>query len=277
MDILVIGGMGFIGVNFVQRLLDKYTDYNVVCIDKLSNEINRKNLEEFQENKRFYFYHANQIDLLKLFKFWFGFDIIVNFVDEQSEKEVQQLLTIVKKYKTKKLLQISSSKSISFDIVSLSHFFNDKIPVLVLKHSNNYGSFQHPTEFIPTLITNALEGNKLIVPDPNTKDWINVLDFCRGIETLMHYGNAGKVYELGGGNKIHNIDIALFIADYLKVPKDAIELSEPDEKIQTMYFESLNKQYGWNPIIDLSAGLADTIEWYKENETWWKSLKQSVY
>lgn len=273
MDILVIGGMGFIGVNFVQRLLDKYTDYNVVCIDKLSNEINRKNLEEFQENKRFYFYHANQIDLLKLFKFWFGFDIIINFVDEQNEKEVQQLLTIVKKYKTKKLLQISSSKTISFDIVSLSHFFNDKIPVLVLKYSNNYGSFQHPAEFIPTLITNALEGNKLIVPDPNIKDWINVLDFCRGIETLMHYGDVGKIYELGGGNKICNIDIAFFITDYLKIPKDTIELSRSDEKVETMNFESLNKQYGWNPIIDLGTGLADTIEWYKENEIWWKSLK----
>ncbi|MDD5650326.1 MAG: GDP-mannose 4,6-dehydratase [Candidatus Nanoarchaeia archaeon] len=262
MDILVVDGSGFIGTNFVQHLLDKYINYNVICIDK--PEADKRNFEEIKNN-RFYSYVVDTRDFSKFFKFWFRVDIIVYFADDAIRTTV--LLDVLKKYKVKKYLQIAEQQEL--DKLALEATI---VPAMVLKLSNNYGYFQHPSELVPNLITNALEGENLCVTE-RIRDWTSVLDSCRCLETLIHYGKIGESYEFGGGNEIKDIDIALFIMEYLQIPKQKLEFKQELIEPCFMDFSKLNKLYGWSPIIDMSAGLTDTIEWYKENESWWKALK----
>ena len=241
MDILVVGGTEFIGVNLIQCLLEKFPDYNIVCIDRL-----KKNIEEFENNKHFYFYQHNEIDLLKLFKFWYGFDIIINLIKDKDNdsKIVFDLLSIIKKYKVKKYLQVSlkSQDFTSLDILALSSFSSYKIPVVIAKYLNSYGFFQDNSELIPKLITNALEGKKILVPD-HSSDLINVFDCCRGIETLMHYGEPGIVYEFGGGEKIKIVDVALFVMEYLSIPYEMLEKICSNESSRVLGFLKLNEQF----------------------------------
>jgi dTDP-glucose 4,6-dehydratase len=290
MDILVAGGIGFISTNFIQLILDKYPNNNVVCIDATADIGYKRNLDLFSDNSRFYFYQidaSNYDELLKLFKFWYGFDMIVHFVSEKDSHvmSVYNFLEIIKKYKTKKYLQTSvesrrsSKKRMSVDLTALSYFSSFELPIVILKYSNNYGSFQHPREFIPSIITNVLESERTIIHQ-DLYSGINVLDHCRGLETLMHYGKPGELYYLGSDECIKSIDIGKFILNYLDISSDLIEEARDssEQKINQVYtgYEKLNKEYGWVPVIDFKTGLADTIEWYKSNISWWKFLKTYI-
>lgn len=262
MDILIVDGSGFIGTNFIQHLLDKYVDYNVVCIEK--PEADKRNFEEFEENPKFHCYVVDTRDFAKFFKFWFRVDMIASFSDDIVR--ICSLIDIIKKHKVKKYVQLMKQQfSFEFDMSS--------VPIVFLKLSNNYGSFQHPSELVPNLITNALEGEKLFVTD-SSRDWVSVLDCCRCLETLIHYGKAGEIYTLGGINEIKDSDIGLFILDYLHISKQMLEFKQQQNTTSYfMDFSKLKSQYGWSPIVDMDAGLIDTIEWYKDNEIWWKDLK----
>lgn len=273
MDILISGGAGFIGVNFIQHLLDKYPDYNIVCIDTLLND--NKNLEFLEGHSRFYFYPIDvcSTELLRLFKFWYGFDMIVNFVPEQQG--LFNFLEIIKKYKTKKFLQVYTDPEVQYTLFNIfSVFCNFKLPAISVSCFDNYGSFQYPNESIPLMITDALEGKKVQLSSEKTL--CSVLDHCRALETLMHYGKDGESYILGGDKKVDSNEIATFIVNYLDIPKDMLVGVAEGSRLKRDYnldYTRLNKEYGWNPIIDLNSGLIDTIEWYKENESWWKELK----
>jgi dTDP-glucose 4,6-dehydratase len=324
MDILVSGGAGFIGTNFIEYILEKYPDYNIVCVDKLTYAGNKNNFANIEDNKRFHFCHAdicNSNELLKIFKFWFGFDVIVNFaaeshVDRSISSDfsrnfidsnivgVFNLMEIIKKYKVKKFVQVStdevygsltdkgkfvetmnlkpsslySASKASADLISLSYFTTFQVPVVISRCSNNYGPYQFPEKFIPLMITNALEGKRLPIYGSglNVRDWINVLDHCRALETLMHYGTPGEIYNSGGGNEAKNIDIAQFILDYLGLPSSMLEKvrDRPGHDFRyAMDYTKMKNEFGWKPKMEFKEGLVDTIEWYKSNENWWKPLK----
>jgi len=271
MDVLVVGGASFIGFNFTQHILSKYPDYNIVCLDNLDSNETKQNVEFFKNCPKFYFYQNDQIDILKLFKFWYGFNYVINFTENRLI-DINSLFSIIKKYKVKKYLHISKSVQIYNDIVIVSSFFSHKIPVTICKYSNCYGPYQNPKEFIPFLITNALTGNKILVHE-SFCDWINVIDYCRGLETLMFYGDNGKIYEIGGGNTIKNIDVALFVANYLKISESLVKIVPNNIQFEPFTgFSKLNEQYGWQPIVTLQSGLVEAIDWYSENESWWQPL-----
>lgn len=328
MDILVTGGAGFIGTNFIQYILDKHHDYNILCLDKLTYASSRNNIREFENNEKYHFYQAdicNVEDVLKAFKFWYSFDILINFaaeshvdrsiVSEDSKSFIDSnisgtysLLEITKKYKVKKFLQVStdevygslgdsgkfvetmnlipsslySASKASADLIALSYFHTFGMPIVVSRCSNNFGPYQHPEKFIPLMITNALEGKNLPIYGSglNVRDWINVLDHCRALETLMHYGKPGEVYNIGGGNELKNIEIAEFILDYLKLPHNMLENVKDrlgHDWRYAMDYTKINTELGWKPILDFKDGLIDTIEWYKSNEEWWKFLKSKNF
>lgn len=279
MDILIVGGARFLGTNFMQFVLDKYCNYNVVCIDSLDNFYHEQNID-YLNDSHFYFYHINTSvysELLNLFKFWFSFDIVINFdVSDNNVMGIYNILEIIKKYKTKKYLQVSAeTENIISDNIALSYCKQFKLPVVILKYSNNYGSFQHPREFISSLITNALEMKKLVVSE-DLYSGVNIIDHCRVLETLMHYGVPGEIYYLGSDECIKGIEIGLFIVNYLEITSNLIEEVRDisRQKINTIYtgYDKLNKEFEWVPLIDFKSGLVDTIEWYKINETWWKNL-----
>jgi dTDP-glucose 4,6-dehydratase len=325
MDILVAGGAGFIGCNFINYILEKYPDHKIVCIDKLTYAGNKANLQDVENDSRFSFCNVdicNYDDLVRVFKFWYGFDVVINFaaeshVDRSISSDFSKdfinsnvvgvftFLEIVKKFKVKKFLQVStdevygslldngsfvetmnlkpsslySSTKASADLIALSYFHTFKIPVVISRCSNNYGPYQYPEKFIPLMITNALEGKKLPIygKGNNVRDWINVLDHCRALETLLHYGVPGQIYNVGGGNEVKNIDLAQFILKYIGLPNNMIE-NVPDrpghDYRYSMDYTKIKTDFGWKPLIEFEQGIADTIDWYKSNEEWWKPLKK---
>ncbi|MDD5649700.1 MAG: hypothetical protein PHF86_04670 [Candidatus Nanoarchaeia archaeon] len=269
MDVLVVG-LEFISFNFIQHLLDKYTDYNIICIDKIEKKYYTQFLQDY---KKFYFYRIDNdkySDVLSFFKFWYGFDFIINFISENNTKEEKILLEIIQKYKTKKYLQAISCSAYN-NSSAIQQFL--KIPVVSYRYSGIYGCFQHPDQFIPSMIINALEGNLIYRQNFCRHKLSNVIDYCRGLETLMHYGTVGETYFLEGTDVFDN-DITLSIANYLGFIENIQENNYNDNKISLCHNnDKLNKQYGWKPVINIRDGLVDTIEWYKDNKSWWKSLK----
>jgi dTDP-glucose 4,6-dehydratase len=325
MDILVSGGAGFIGTNFIEYILEKYSDYNIICIDKLTYAGNKSNLKQFETNSRFRFYQVdicNYEELLKIFKFWYSFDIVINFAAEShvdrsicSEHSrsfidsnivgVYNFLEIIKKYKIKKFLQVStdevygslnkidkfvetmnlkpsslySASKASADIIALSYFTTFGLPIMISRCSNNYGSYQNPEKFIPLIITNCLEDKKIPIygTGRNVRDWVNVLDHCRALEFIMHYGKNGEIYNSGGGNEFSNIEVAYMILKYLGLSLNMLE--KVNDRLghdyrYAMDYTKIKNELGWEPKIDFVEGLIDTIEWYKNNEVWWKQLKK---
>jgi len=324
MDILISGGAGFIGSNFIRYMLSKYPDYRIVNVDKLTYAGNLKNLEDIEKDERYRFYQvdiANHDALLEVFKNWYGFDVIVNFAAEshvdrsilEYSKEfidsnivgTFNFLEIIKKYKVKKYLQVStdevygsleqngkfteksylkpsslySATKTSADLIALSYYHTFKIPVIVSRCSNNYGSFQYPEKLIPLMITNIIEGKKLPVYGKglNIRDWIHVLDHCRALDTLLHYGKIGECYNVGGGNEWQNIEIVKFIIDYLGANYDMIEFVRDrlgHDYRYAMDYSKMNTEFGWKPLVSFADGLRDTIEWYQKNTDWWQPLKK---
>jgi len=324
MDILVAGGAGFIGSNFIHYILDKYPDYNVVCVDKLTYASSLNNLKDIQGNERFHFINAdicNQEELTKIFKFYYSFGMVINFaaethvdrsiVSEHSKSfidsniiGVYNFLEIIKKYKVRTFLQVStdevygslgetgkfvetmnlkpsslySSSKASADLIALSYCNTFGLPVVVSRCSNNYGPFQHPEKFIPMMITNAILGKKLPIygTGKNVRDWIHVLDHCRALDTILHYGRHGEVYNAGGNSEAQNNDVVEFIVTYLGVSKDMLEFvrDRPGHDLRyAMDYSKINSEFGWKPLMNFEEGLIDTIEWYKDNRDWWKPLK----
>lgn len=323
MNLLVTGGAGFIGTNFIQYILDEHSDYSVVCIDKLTYASNQNNIEDFKDDKRFEFIQAdicNSEQIVELFR-QYKFDMVVNFAAESHVDRsidstysrnfinsnisgVFTFLEIFKKFKVKRFLQVStdevygslgnegkfvetmnlnpsslySSTKASADLIVLSYYHTFDMPVLISRCSNNYGNYQHPEKFIPLTITNALDGKKIPIYGTglNVRDWINVFDHCRALETILHYGKIGQVYNVGGGNEIANINIVKLILDYLDLPYKLME--NVDDRLghdwrYAMDYSKLNTELGWKPKIEFEEGLKDTIEWYKHNEEWWRPLK----
>ena len=309
MDILVTGGSGFVGTNFIHYILDKYPDYNVICVDIK----NKNNFLDIEDNDRFSFCFidvCNYEEMLKIFKFWFSFDVIINFVSESTEdtKElissnivsVCTLLDIVKKFKVKKFLQVSSDevydanqKSVetsllkpenlfsatkaSADLLALSYFSEFKIPVIISRSSSSFGPFQNPNIFIPQIITDIIENKEIILSDTyNKKDWLNVLDYCRVLETLIHYGKPGEIYNSSCENETENDEIAQFIINYMGLPESVLNnvVDRQNNRMKhALDCSKIRKEFGWTPKLEFKESLIDTIEWYKENQEWWRKLK----
>jgi dTDP-glucose 4,6-dehydratase len=167
------------------------------------------------------------------------------------------------------------------DRLAHSYWVTYGIPIVITRASNNYGPYQHPEKFIPLFITNALEDKKLPLygDGKQVRDWIHVEDHCAGIDLLMTYGKDGEVYNIGGGNEWPNIDTADFILAELRKPKTLLEHVKDREGHDRRYALDCTKiaSLGYKPKITFESGLRDTIQWYKNNQAWWKRIKNREF
>ncbi len=170
----------------------------------------------------------------------------------------------------------SASKAAA-DLLCIAYRATYKTPVIITRSSNNFGQYQYPEKIIPLFITNALEGKRLPVyaDGLNRRDWIYVLDNCAAIDVVLHKGKIGQIYNVGGGNERTNLDITRFILKMMKMPKRLIKFVKDRPGHDRRY--ALNckriKKLGWRPRCDFNKALELTIQWYKENEWWWRPLK----
>lgn len=174
----------------------------------------------------------------------------------------------------------SASKT-GADRLAFSYFVTYGVPVMITRCSNNFGPYQYPEKLIPLFVTNALENHALPIygDGNNVRDWIHVDDHCDAILFLLEHGQAGEVYNLGGGNERSNLDITDFILSYLKKPQSLKAFVKDRLGHDRRYSLDSGKiaALGWQPKHPLESALASTIDWYMENRWWWEKLKSGEY
>jgi dTDP-glucose 4,6-dehydratase len=168
------------------------------------------------------------------------------------------------------------------DVLVRSYFKTYGIPAIITRSSNNFGPYQYPEKVIPLFITNALEDKPLPLygDGKNVRDWLYVLDNCRAIDTILHKGKPGEIYNIGGGNELSNIELTVQVLKFLKKPASLIKRVKDragHDRRYSLDCSKIRRVLGFKPGNDFSEALRATVRWYVENEAWWKKLKNKAF
>jgi len=320
MRLLVTGGAGFIGSNFVRRIVDGTFSGigQVTVLDKLTYAGTLKNLEMLPENS-FEFIRGDISDPGLVSDLVKRNDAIVNFAAESHVDRsitgardfietnilgVQNLLAAALTNEVKTFVQIStdevygtiskgswdedfpllpnspySASKASADLICRSYNRTFGLDVRVTRCSNNYGPYQFPEKIIPLFITNLIEDKKvpLYGKGLNVRDWLHVDDHCQGIFAVLTAGKPGNIYNIGGGRELTNKELTDLILRKFSRDDSSIEYVADRLGHDLRYsvsHEKITGDLGYQPKIKFEEGLEQTIEWYKNNESWWRPLKK---
>ncbi|MFJ5303029.1 dTDP-glucose 4,6-dehydratase [Streptomyces sp. NPDC088350] len=174
----------------------------------------------------------------------------------------------------------SASKA-SSDLLALAYHRTHGLDVRVTRCSNNYGPHQFPEKVIPLFVSNLLDGKKvpLYGEGLNVRDWLHVEDHCQGIELVRTKGRAGEVYNIGGGTELSNKELTGLLLEACGADWDRVERVEDRKGHDLRYsvdWSKIHDELGYTPQHDFTAGLADTVAWYRDNRAWWEPLKARV-
>ena len=167
------------------------------------------------------------------------------------------------------------------DLLTLSFWTTYRFPVMVTRGSNTYGPNQYPEKFIPLFVTNAIDDQPLPLygDGRQRRDWLAVQDHCSAIEHIMLNGEPGEVYNVGGGNERENIVVAEQLLSLLGKPKSLIRLVQDRPGHDRRYAVDCRKvnRIGWQPSVPFNDGLKAAVEWYRQNESWWRPIKSGEF
>lgn len=318
--ILVTGGAGFIGSNFIRYMLNNYQDYKIVNLDLLTYAGNIKSLDDIKDNPNYMFVKGDIADnnLVDKIVFENKIDVIINFAAESHVDRsitnpdifvktnvlgTQNLLEIAKKYKIEKFFQIStdevygslgntgfftektplspnspySASKAGADLLVMAYHHTFGLPVNITRCSNNYGPYQFPEKLIPLFITNALADKQvpLYGDGLNVRDWLFVEDHCSAIDTVLHKGKNGEIYNIGGNNEKTNKYITDTILKYLDKDSSLIKYVQDrlgHDRRYAIDATKIKEELAWQPKYKFEQAIEKTIEWYLNNKTWWQSL-----
>ncbi|GAA2543449.1 MULTISPECIES: dTDP-glucose 4,6-dehydratase [Streptomyces] len=174
----------------------------------------------------------------------------------------------------------SASKA-SSDLLALAYHRTHGLDVRVTRCSNNYGPHQFPEKVIPLFVTNLLDGKKvpLYGEGLNVRDWLYVDDHCAGIELVRTKGRPGEVYNIGGGTELTNKELTGLLLEACGADWDRVEYVEDRKGHDLRYSVDWTKardELGYRPRHDFTAGLAETVAWYRDHRAWWEPLKRRV-
>lgn len=335
-NVLVTGGCGFIGSNFVKHLIS-HENYFPIIIDKLTYAGSKENINQISE-ERFEFVEGDICDeqlLLNLFK-KYKFDGVFHFAAEShGDRSIDgpRVFIDTNIIGTFNLLQASraniSKNKNNFKFIHVSTdevygdlgadgYFDEKssykpnspysaskaasdhlvrswgrtynLPVITTNCSNNYGANQFPEKLIPLMIINCIDWKKLPVygNGDNIRDWLFVTDHCSALKIIFSKGEVGETYNIGGSNEIKNIDIVNTICgtmDELKPSKNGsyrdlitfVDDRPGHDKRYAVDSSKLQNTLKWEPKESFQSGIKKTIEWYLNNETWWRKIQDNNY
>lgn len=321
MNILVTGGAGFIGSNFIHYMLEKHPDDNLINLDLLTYAGNIHNLDDVKDNPHYHFVKGNIVnrELVTHLVHEFNIDHIVNFAAESHvdrsilhpevfvETNVQgtlALLDVAKREGVEKFLQVStdevygtlgatgyfteksplqpnspySASKASADMMVRAYYETYGLNVNITRCSNNYGPYQFPEKLIPLMTSNGMEGKDLPIygNGKNIRDWLYVSDHCQAIDLVLRDGKPGEVYNVGGHNERTNNEIVHLIVDNLGISEDHIKYVKDrlgHDKRYAIDPTKIETELGWKPEYTFDTGIVKTIDWYKDNEDWWRPLK----
>jgi dTDP-glucose 4,6-dehydratase len=151
--------------------------------------------------------------------------------------------------------------------------------IRITRCSNNYGRNQFPEKVIPLFVTNLIDGKKVPVYGSglNVRDWLHVDDHCQGIHLALTKGKPGEIYNIGGGTELNNLELTEQILEIMGNGKDSIEHVEDRKGHDFRYSVDINKiagELGYKPKVSWKQGLTETVNWYQENQNWWRPLKK---
>ncbi|MEK7263716.1 MAG: dTDP-glucose 4,6-dehydratase [Bacteroidota bacterium] len=324
-NILVTGGAGFIGSNFIRMMIAGHPEYRIVNYDKLTYAGNLENLEEVQHSSHYNFEKGDICNSSRINEIMekYSIDAIVNFAAESHVDRsilgasefvqtnvggTQVLLDAAKKFSIEKFLQVStdevygslgetgkfteetplhpnspySASKTSADLFVLAYEHTFHLPVVITRCSNNYGPFQFPEKLIPLMIANALNDKPLPVygKGTNVRDWLHVQDHCEAIDVVLHKGKTGEMYNIGGNNEWKNIDIVKLLLKKLEKSEELITYVKDRPGHDLRYAIDASKienELGWKPRYSFETGIEETIQWYLNNQSWWKRIISGEY
>ncbi|NYB51144.1 MAG: dTDP-glucose 4,6-dehydratase [Methanobacteriaceae archaeon] len=306
MKIMITGGAGFIGSNFVHHMSEN-EDYEIIVLDKLTYAGDLENLKEIRD--KIEFVKGDIADEETVSSSMKDCDMVVNFAAEthvdRSIKDpgvfvktdvigTYNLLESVRKYDVERYLQIStdevygsiengsfteesnvdpsspySASKAGGDLLVSAYWKTYGTPVIITRSSNNFGPRQYPEKLIPLFIMNAMQDKPLPVygDGKNVRDWIYVMDNCKGIEVALMKGKLGEVYNIGGGNERNNLEITHLILELLGKPESLITFVEDRLGHDRRYSLDSSKimKLGWMPETPFEDAMRETVEWYKKN------------
>ena len=327
--ILVTGGLGFIGSNFLPYFLEKYKDYKIINLDKITYAADTSNLNEVSDNANYNFVKGDICDRSLVDKLFneHQFDGVIHFAAESHvDNSISNpdefiktnvfgtfnLLDVAKHYwmdaphKPKencvnnRFHHIStdevygtlgetglfteqthyapnspySASKASSDFIIRSYFHTFGMNVVTTNCSNNYGPKQHDEKLIPTIIRKAIHNETIPIygDGKNIRDWLYVLDHCKGIDLVYHKGKSGETYNIGGKNERNNLYIANKICELLDdiKPKDqsyknqiAFVKDRPGHDFRYAIDASkIENELGWMADENFETGIKKTIQWY---------------
>jgi len=319
--VVVTGGAGFIGSNYVRYALKHHPEWEIVVLDKLTYAGNLENLANVLE--RITFVHgdiANPDDVARALD---GADAVVNFAAESHvdrslmdprpfiRTNVEGTLVLLegaRRFGVKRFLHVSTdevygdtsgsdrlsketdrfaprspysaSKAAAEHLVT-SYWVSYGLDVVVTRGSNTYGPYQYPEKIIPLFITNVMEGKPVPVYGRGTavRDYMYVEDHCSGIDMVLHHGKGGEAYNLGARMEVPGIEVAQRILRLMGQSEDLIQFvpDRPGHDYRYAVDPSKAEALGWKRTWTWEEGLAKTVEWYKENEGWWRRVKEKMH
>jgi len=323
MKIVVTGGAGFIGSNFVHYVYKERPDWQITVLDALTYAGNRANLKELDQS-RFTFVHGNITDAELVDKLVSENDAVVHYAAESHNDNSLQnprpfldtniigtytILEAVRKH-GKRLHHISTDEVYGDLELNDPNKFTEKTPynpsspysatkassdllvrawvrsfgvkATISNCSNNYGPYQHVEKFIPRQITEILEGRrpKLYGTGENVRDWIHTEDHSSAVLAILEKGKSGETYLIGAnGEKDNKSVIELILSSLNQDPSAYDHVNDRPGHDMRYAIDStkIRAELGWLPqYTDFEAGLKATIDWYNQNEAWWKPQKQAT-
>ncbi len=339
MKLLITGGCGFIGSNFILNQL-RSTSNTIFNVDKLTYSGNLTNLKSLDKNKNYQFIQGDIIDskLIKDIIFDYKPNRLIHFAAESHvDRSIDSPMPFIQTniVGTANLLDISynywlKNQNSDFRFIHISTdevygslgktgFFDEKtpynpkspyssskassdhlvrawhstynLPINITNCSNNYGPFQFPEKLVPLIIINSIDEKPLPIygKGDNVRDWLFVNDHCNAINQVMHNGRIGETYNIGGINELSNLEIVNQICkalDKKKPRRNDMKYSElitfVDDRPGHDFRYAINpnkiqNELGWSPKESYKTGLNKTIDWYLENESWWREIQSKKY
>jgi len=323
MKILVTGGAGFIGSNFINHVLGLSKECTVVNYDKLTYAGNLANLESVADNPRYTFIKGDICDPVAVEAAMAGCQTVVHLAAESHvDRSIYEpapvietnvtgtfvLLQIARKLNIEKFVHVStdevygdmapsafadensplqpsspySASKASSDLIVRSYVRTFAFPAVITRASNNYGPFQFPEKFLPLMITNALDGKPVPIygDGKQERDWLHVMDHCRGILAVLERGRIGEIYNIGGLDVVENLTMARRLLRATGKSESLLSHVKDrpgHDRRYALTCDKIERELGWKPSVPLEDGLRQTIDWYRANTNWMAGVRGGEY
>jgi dTDP-glucose 4,6-dehydratase len=322
--VLVTGGCGFIGSNFVRHLLATDPATTVVNFDALTYAGNLANLADVADHPRYKFVKGDITDRDAVrAAMQLGVTDVIHFAAESHvDRSIQDsgpfvrtnvvgtqiLLDAAREFAVKRYVQVStdevygslgptgyftettpldpsspySASKAASDLLVKAYHHTFGLPAVITRCSNNYGPYQFPEKLIPLFVTNLL--NDVPVPvygdGMQVRDWIHVLDHCRGVEAAWRKGTPGEVYNFGGRCEKANLHLTTTLLELLGKPHSLIRYVQDRPGHDRRYAidaRKIERELGWRPAETFETGIRKTVQWYLDHPEWVARVQSGAY